>query len=485
MTARAHARQRPWGSLAAWLIFAVAALRAASVSLTQDFRRHDLVADQASFLYSAMSLLHDHDLRYSATDALRWRFIDWTSNPAGLYFQMHGGQAVFAKPYGYSMWLVPFIWVFGPGRGVAVANTVLMAGLVAAVLFLVHKRCSWQVSAWVATALLLVSNVTFFALPIGVEPFYACLVAVFFLAVWNGSDGSTGWSLVAVAIAAFLVSEKQPMFLVLAPAMLLLLVRQPNWRRRAGLLGAGVAVFGLAVIPYVHYSGGKSITPYGGDRYFSYGGKTWVGPGSDAIRSQSDSMASVSYVTDQLTHDPQMKIDASRYFVLGQHTGLLVWLPMAVFVVILTLMEPRRITSYGLAALIGMGAYVAFYVLLFPSNFYGGSQSIGNRYFVQIAPVVAAVLVGGAVRSRRVIAASAASIMIVLAMLWPQLVSPRDALARIDQTSWLQDQMMFESRVYGWRAFSPSEIPPIQQPLHRRDLRPDQVPAPDVSHLAP
>lgn len=469
-------RARLW-CWVSWAVFAVAAGRALLLSLTQDFRRQILVSDQSSFLMSAMSLAYDFDLSYVASDLARWRTIGWTTTPAGLFFQLFDQGAANAKSYGYPLFLAPFIRIFGPGHGVAIANSVLLAIAVVAVLFLVHKRVSWPTAAWVATALLLVSNVTLYALPIGVEPFYVALVAVFFLAVWNGIDGENrrvAWSLGAVACAAFLVAEKQPMLLLVLPAIILLVVRQRLWRHRIAVVVAGLLVFAVSVFPYWHYSNGTSITPYGGERYYSYGGLIWVGPDSDASRSESDSLSSVSYALDQVFSNPDLKWQASGYYLFGQHTGLLVWMPFAVFIVILTLIDLRRTKAFGAVALLGMAAYVAFYIFIFPSNTYGGSQVLGNRYFVQIAPVVAAIIAGSAIKSRRLVAASMVSIVMVLALLWPQfVVHPRDALVRMDRRSWLQANVfMWESEVQGVKAFTFRKIPRSQYPMRDRGITP-------------
>lgn len=464
-------------NVASWMVFAVAAGRALFLSLTQDFRRQILVSDQSSFLLSALSIAYDHDLSYVPGDLARWRAVGWTTDPTGLFFQVFQDGTANAKPYGYPLFIAPFIRVFGPGHGVAIANTVLLGVAVVAVLFLVHKRLSWATSAWVATALLLVSNVTLYALPIGVEPLYVALVSVFFLATWNGVEEGAhrlAWSLTAVGCAAFLVAEKQPMLLLVLPAVVLLVVRQPGWGRRAAVLGAGLVVFAVSVFPYWHYSNGTSITPYGGERYYSYGGLIWVGNGSDASRSTSDEVSGVHYVLEQAFQDLPRKWQAGGYYLLGQHTGLLVWLPFAVFVVILTLIDLRRARAFGIVALLGLAAYVAFYLVVFPSNTYGGSQVLGNRYFVQISPVIAAIVAGGAVKSRRLVAASMVSIVMVPVVLWPQfVVSPRDALVRMDRTSWIQSEVfMWESEVQGVKVFHFREIPRKQYPMRDRGIEP-------------
>ena len=38
--------------------------------------------------------------------------------------------------------------------------------------------------------------------------------------------------------------------------------------------------------------------------------------------------------------------------------------------------------------MLGVLVYVGFYLIVFPKNYYGGGQSLGDRYFVQMAPAI-------------------------------------------------------------------------------------------------
>jgi hypothetical protein len=73
------------------------------------------------------------------------------------------------------------------------------------------------------------------------------------------------------------------------------------------------------------------------------------------------------------------------------------------------------------AGITALGLYVAFYVVLFTHNYYGGSQTIGNRYFLQfsVVAVVAPVAIG--VSQRAVLSGAALACAWALIVLGPHM----------------------------------------------------------------
>jgi hypothetical protein len=453
---------RGWLTLGSWVVFAAGLVRAMWVSLGHDFRKERLVADQASFVAQALSIAYDRDLSITQVDVNRWVQLDWAHNGMnGLYFQrFHDGWA-YAKPYGYSVWLAPFMRVFGPARGVAIANLTLFVLTAAALIWLLRRRYDGPAVPLVAGAFLLVTNAMLYLFPVGPELFYLCLTALFFVVAWYAIERQSLWpALVAVVIASVLVSEKASIALILVPALVYVLVRLRGWGPRAAVVVLGAVVFAGAVFPYWHYSEGKSFTPYGGERYYALNGRMPFEPGSVYLRAKSDEVVSVHYSTKSLTQRPQDKGWAILYYVIGEHTGLLVYMPIALFIVLLALFDLRRSNWFSRTALIGLGLYVLFYVLLFPRNTYGGGQAIGNRYFLQISPVVIAVAVGSGIRAARLAWAGLLGLVLPIVLLWPQLYSPHDDLYKIYRTSPAQRLLLYESHVSTTYFFHPPPPPP-------------------------
>ncbi len=79
---------------------------------TDDFRAGPLIGDQSNFLLQSLSIVRSHNLSYDTNDQAAWASVGWTPYPDGLFSQKRDDGWAFAKPYGYSVWMSPFIRAF-------------------------------------------------------------------------------------------------------------------------------------------------------------------------------------------------------------------------------------------------------------------------------------------------------------------------------------------------------------------------------------
>jgi hypothetical protein len=77
------------------------------------------------------------------------------------------------------------------------------------------------------------------------------------------------------------------------------------------------------------------------------------------------------------------------YFLIGRHTGLLVYFPAALVLLLAAVAGRDRL---ALALLAGPATIAAFYLLWLPENYFGGSTFFGNRYFLMAYPALVAAL---------------------------------------------------------------------------------------------
>lgn len=439
-----------WGrsrgaTVAAWVAFALVAVVVAHSIRGYDFRDRPVFGDQASFILQAQSLAHDdHNLSYDAADFERFRDLGWADQPLGLFFQRNDHGWAFAKPYGYSVWLVPFIRVLGPGRGVAAANLVLLGivGLLGALAL--RLRFRGAVVPIVLGAFLFGSYLFFYGYHLYTELFLAALVGGAFLALVKGTLGRNPVLVGAgLVVAAFLVVEKPPALVLVAPAVLVALRRIGSWRTRCALAGVAAVVALVAVVPYLHYSDFATWNPYGGERYYAATGVPFGGSGG-YWRYHSDETFSLGYVTDNAFGDLPDKARSALYYVAGRHTGVAVFMPLAVFLVGVAALGWRRSDDLGRSVLAGLAAYVVFYVWFFPFNYYGGGQSFGNRYFLQASPVVLFLPALFRMRARTLAVGSAACVVVAVVLLGPHYRDPSGALLELHRTSPAQRLLPFE-----------------------------------------
>ena len=100
----------------------------------------------------------------------------------------------------------------------------------------------------------------------------------------------------------------------------------------------------------------------------------------------------------------------------------------------------------------GLATYAGLYVVAFTDNYFGGGQSIGSRYFLQVSVVAAVVAVASPLTARAAGWCAAFAAAWALAVLHPHLRAPEEAFFRIDRTSAAQEILPFEStQVHSWR----------------------------------
>jgi hypothetical protein len=440
-------------TIALWTAFGLALASIAYGVARFDFRSNPVAGDQASFVMQSASLAFDHDLAYTRRDARRWRRLGWTANPSGLFYQRNRDGFALGKPYGFSLATAPFVRVLGLVRGIPVAQLAIFGVLLAASAAILRTRYRGATIPLLLGAFYLASYPYLYLYVVHAELFLAMLVAVFWLLILTFVRTRREPILyLAVGVGAFLIAEKLWFTTLVAPICAVVVWEE---RKRAAVKALAVmaAALLLSVGPYLYYSDFRAFTPYGGaSRYYASwaGGAVAFDPASPPLnlqRTYTDRMLTPGWLARTMSDPARLRQvpPSIAYYFLGGHTGLIVFIPIAALLVAAAWVLVRRLDRYGLAVLAGLTACVTGYVLLFPTNYYGGGQSIGNRYFVQFAPTVLALATLVPLRDRIVQAFCGFSIVLSVLFLWPHHRSPQNAFLRPDRTSALQRIMPLET----------------------------------------
>ena len=443
--ARSEGTLARWATPASWVVFGVCAAIVLGLSITHDFRDEPVAGDTSAHLFQALSLAYDsHSLNFDEHDLHRWQDLGWAQQPVGMFFQGYGhDRYAFAKPYGYSLYLAPFIRVLGPVHGIALANTLLLAALMTISILLLRTRYRGPAVPLLTGAFFLASYVYMYAFWVHTELFVALVTLIGFAgAVRFAQTGKIWWAVLTFVVIGFEVSEKAAAVALFGPIALVLLWKAPSWKWRFGLSAIALAVFAVAVLPYERYSDWKSFTPYGGDdRLFVQ----YATPFEGATKGWAHNHFEASSLFTNIKGPVDQKAESLFYELVGRHTGILVYLPVAFMLLIMCVACWRRADWFGRAALLSVLAYIVFYAVMFPTNYYGGGQSLGNRYFLQMAPAIIAVVVLMRVPRRWLVVGSLAGIVLGIAFLLPQHEDPTWGHVKIERTSALQRILPFES----------------------------------------
>jgi hypothetical protein len=433
-----------WATPAAWAVFAACAAIVLGSALTHDFRDEPIAGDTGGHLMQALSLAYDsHSLNFDARDLQRFQELGWAQQPVGMFFQQYDGERwAVGKPYGYSLYLAPFIAVLGPVDGVALGNTLLLAAMMLITVLLLRTRYDGPVVPLLTGAFYLASYVYMYAFWVHTELFLGLVTLIAFAgAVRFAQTGRAWWAVLSFAAIGFAGSEKGAYLALYAPIGLVMLWKARTWRLRVALPVVALAVLAVAVLPYLRYSDWESFNPYGGERYLVQSATPFAGGTTGFARTGY----SGEDITRYFSYPFSGKLEALAYTFVGRHTGMLVYLPVALLLLVAAIAHVRRADAWGRAALLSVLAYLLFYAFLFPTNFFGGGQSLGNRYFLQMAPAIIAMAVLMQLPRRVLLGCSLAGIVLGGALLIPQHLRPQQAHVHIERTSAPQRLLPFEA----------------------------------------
>jgi len=420
-----------------------------------------LRGDQASHVFQAISLADwPPDLTFDQEDFAKWQSMGWTDGPDGLMFHREGSDLTAGKPYGYSLVASFFVRALGPATGMGAANVALFLANVAMIGWLLALRFRGAVLPLAIGAFTLASTLYLDIFIMQPELFMSALVGVVCIATVEGiRRDHTVLLAVAFFVGAWLVAERLPLVLLVAPPLAWVLWQIPSRSRRALLVGVGGVSLAVAILPYLITTGWTSVTAYGGNRFYLMpGADTWPPPDSLLLPAGAGAITTSGYVFNQL--NPSNWGDIGRaitYTAIGRNTGMLVFMPMALlsFLAVVADRPWHRIGSQQFSWLIGLLLYVGFNVAILTSTFWGGGQTLGNKYVMQVLPVFVLLLVLSNVKLRVVTAAAAVAIFLAVAGMGPKLWHPGSSLWAVWQNTAFQDVLPYE-----YFALDPQIYPP-------------------------
>jgi hypothetical protein len=381
-------RPLPLQRLGSWAVLGLLLAAALAGALTFDRRSWPgLVGDEATYLMQAQSLAWDFDVRYSRRDFDRF-VAQWGLPPDGLILQSgDGGRTlVYAKPAAYALWIAPFLRL-SPTRGVAIANTLLLAFAALLAARALERRLGPAAPLWVAVSM--VASVTFaYVFWAHSDLFLMSLVAIALALAYGarraGEDPETPlrtalrWT--AAGLLLGLVFASRPFYgALLLPAALA--VPAPQRRLGVAMLAAGAlaAVLGSGL---THLAEADSWTPYSGERQ-SFDARTGfpaVNLPPESWRQRGIGRGNRSWLPSDVV-GPRLTAWNSLYFLAGRDVGILPYfLPL-----LLGLAAFRRGEGRGMLILAALAASACFLVTR-PFNFYGGGGALANRYFLPVYP---------------------------------------------------------------------------------------------------
>jgi 4-amino-4-deoxy-L-arabinose transferase-like glycosyltransferase len=351
-----------------------------------------VTGDEGTYMAMAASLAHDGDLVFSEPDRRRVEEAS-SAGERDLILQRTRRGITYSKPVLYPIVASPFYRLLG-GLGPILVNALALGAAMWLTVLYLRRLGRRNLSLTMVTFFGASALLPYVAWRMSDAVLVACTLAGLVLslaAVRRSPDRSLrgghffdtllapfmGGALLGLAAAMRYPNAVLP----LAALAALLWLREWN---RAALLLAGVAMAATLSIGATIWLTG-SPDPYRTPRAtFNPDVGYPDGPESAIARQQ---LGGNELATVRLRTEPRPRVLAysTFYFFIGRHTGLLIYFPAAIVFAFLAL---RRPDAVSISLLAGAAAIAAFYLLLLPHNYFGGSSAIGNRYFMAAYPAL-------------------------------------------------------------------------------------------------
>ncbi len=376
-------------------------------------------SDGATYHAMAHSLAHDGDLRYEARDVLRSRR-EFSEGPQGIFLKRSTGglrfdasrgfpwlrrlgddeRAIYyAKSFAYPLVAAPLVLLLGT-RGLLLLNA-LALGLALFAAYAELRRHAAPATALLAALVLIGGTAApLYLLWLTPEAFNLGVIAG---ALWAYRSGRVSLSALLFGIAVYSKPSNLLMALPLgiAPLIPSLTGSGPAGRlleslRRGALLAVAAALLygaNWAVTGEWNYQGGAERKTFYAPFPLETHGVTFgnsgiwmstnqVGPSVqggrvDATRGAEPARAAAEFRASYLRN--------LAYFWIGRFGGVVPYFfPVAVAALVFVLLGPRE--RHGWLALAALVVSQLFFLWLIPDNWYGGSGTLGNRYFLCLLP---------------------------------------------------------------------------------------------------
>lgn len=374
--------------LAPWLVLAAAV--AAHLSLLVVRQSASIVSgDEGTFLAMAESLALDGDLVFGEADLER---VEAQSRPGRRAVILQTTDRIaYSKPALYPFLAAPW-YLLGRELGLVLFNALALAGaLVLAYRFLRRiddrpTRAAWVLVTFAGTGVLLSYAVWTMSDSLQASMTLAGLVLC--LAVTRQGRGETDglerfldsrWApLAGSLLLGAVVAMRYPNGVIaVAPLAALALARRPG---RAVVVAIGLAASLALGVGLNQWLGGATV-PYKTLRAtFNAASGYPVGPQAAEIAGHwRVAEATQRTGLEPIDWEPAVSAYGTAYFLIGRHTGLLLYFPAALILAVAALRRRDAVGWVLLAAVLGM---TAFYLGWMPRNFFGGATFLGNRYFI-------------------------------------------------------------------------------------------------------
>lgn len=346
-------------------------------------QRGGFKSDESTYFSMVQSLAFDGDIRYTRNDIVRIRERFWLG-PTGFFLKKgRDGGLYYAKSYVYPLLAAPFFRLFDV-HGILLCNGLMLVAVLWMAWLLLSCHHPPEKSLLFALIFLFASVTWIYIWWITADLFNFFIVFAgmfFFFYPFRRHTWLFYLSGFCFAAAAF----SKITCIVPAGIVMLSLLARRQWKRFFLLslaTGCGLALFfagNIAATGQWNFMGGERRSFTATDQV----GYPYERP---EYTFETGFPMSADTYWQRFHLSPAVASLNAFYYFFGRFTGMFIYFFPAVFFLALFFLQKKQREDWFILTAIAAG--ILLYILLFdPENYFGGSGSLGNRYFFTLYPL--------------------------------------------------------------------------------------------------
>ncbi|MCP4152982.1 MAG: hypothetical protein GY757_34940, partial [bacterium] len=343
-------------------------------------QRWGFFSDESGYFSITQSLVHDFDIKYTKEDLQRIR-IYFPSGPAGFFLKKGAdGELYYAKSFAYPLIAAPFLALLGV-RGLLLLNglMILLALLMAYLLLKQFHPGKNNLGYALVFILASVVPVYIWWLTADLFNFFVMFTGLFFFFYKFKKPGLFYLSALFFSLSAF----SKPSNLVSIGIIYLILLYRKEWKKFTLLTLSSILIFSCFVFYLYAQTGEISHKLYmGGDRRSFSNNYPYDTPENTFDKG---TVMSADNYWQRFYISPKILIINLFYYFFGRFTGMFIYFFPAFFLLVMFFFQEKVPEDWFI--LTSISAAMLVLMVLAPDNYFGGSGSIGNRYFFNIFPL--------------------------------------------------------------------------------------------------
>ncbi len=390
----------------------MAVIAAIAFSFSVDLpKRHagGFKSDESTYFAITQSLAYDQDLRYELRDLQRIsrRFI---TGPMGIFLAKKAeGTIVFAKSFAYPLWAAPFFRLFD-SHGLLLLNALMLIAclLMGYRMLRLNNPIPLSLGLSIVFCASTVTPVYLWWMTADLFNYFVCFAGLYFFFY---PFRRHAWQAVSGFFFAFAIYSKPSTALALAVVALLLLVRKQYKRF---LLICLTGALTLSALLLFGYSQSGDINYMAGDRrsfHFEY---PMQKPDISFESAQHSVKMSADDYWERFYFSPRLVLANLFYFFFGRFSGLFIYFFFAVMALVLFFFRKKNDQEWAL--FLAIAASILLFVTII-TNYYGGSGTVGNRYFMTIYPLFFFLIYPISIKPKHLLIPGIAGILFILPIL--------------------------------------------------------------------